>query len=116
MQIPISKSGSPDKLAWHFNAKGQYTVKSGYQQVILKTNTPSSKEELTTNPSSVLKKKIWKIQAQPKVKLFLWTVILNSATTMENLFKRNCSPFPLCLIYNEQIYYSSMLGLNPSWD
>ncbi|GKB46336.1 reverse transcriptase [Tanacetum coccineum] len=28
IKIPISQSGSPDKLVWHFESKGRYTVKS----------------------------------------------------------------------------------------
>ncbi|GKF63762.1 hypothetical protein Tco_0187210 [Tanacetum coccineum] len=53
MQIPISKASSPDRLVWHFDAKGRYIVKSGYEQAILKRNTLSSKEEeSTTNPSA----------------------------------------------------------------
>ncbi|GJY61372.1 reverse transcriptase [Tanacetum coccineum] len=34
MKIPISKTGSPDKLIWHLDSKGQYIVKSGYHQAI----------------------------------------------------------------------------------
>ncbi|GJU39409.1 reverse transcriptase [Tanacetum coccineum] len=35
MKIPISQSGSPDKFVWHFESKGQYTVKSCYKQALL---------------------------------------------------------------------------------
>ena len=31
IKIPISQSGSPDKLVWHFESKGQYTVKTCYK-------------------------------------------------------------------------------------
>ncbi|GJW31241.1 reverse transcriptase [Tanacetum coccineum] len=57
MQILISKAGLLDKLVWHFDAKGRYTVKSGYEQAILKRNTSPSKEESTTDPSSFFWKK-----------------------------------------------------------
>ncbi|GKE39999.1 hypothetical protein Tco_1463404 [Tanacetum coccineum] len=36
LQIPISQTGSSDKLIWHFDPKGQYTVKSGYKQAVRK--------------------------------------------------------------------------------
>ncbi|GJW10420.1 reverse transcriptase [Tanacetum coccineum] len=85
--ISISQIGSTDKLVWHFDAKGHYTIKSGYKQAIL-AETLSS-EELSAAPSTSFWKRLWKILTQPKVKLFLWKVILNCVPTMENLHKRN---------------------------
>ncbi|GJT12917.1 reverse transcriptase [Tanacetum coccineum] len=100
LQIPISKTGSSDKLIWHFDLKGQYTVKSGYKQAIALMSTPESMGESSTNPSSKFWKVIWHIPVQPKIKLFLWKAISNSVATKENLFRRNCSPSQVCLICN----------------
>ncbi|GJR85946.1 reverse transcriptase [Tanacetum coccineum] len=87
MQISILKSGSSDKL----------------------------EEESTTNPSYFFWKKLWKIRAQPKVKLFRWKVITNSAATMENLFNRICSPSPLCVICNEHVESIEHLLFECAW-
>ncbi|GJT03071.1 reverse transcriptase [Tanacetum coccineum] len=39
-QILISQTSSPDKLIWHFDSKGRYTVKSGYKQALALVNRP----------------------------------------------------------------------------
>nr|GEW69779.1 reverse transcriptase [Tanacetum cinerariifolium] len=39
-QIPISQTSSRDKLIWHFDSKGRYTVKSGYKQALALVNRP----------------------------------------------------------------------------
>lgn len=31
MQIPLSRRPNKDQLIWHYNKRGQYSVKSGYQ-------------------------------------------------------------------------------------
>ncbi|GKD54100.1 reverse transcriptase [Tanacetum coccineum] len=92
LQIPISQTGSSDKLIWHFNPKGQYTVKSGYKQAFALMSTSVSIGESSANPSSKFWKVFWHIPVQPKIKLFLWKAISNSVATKENLFRRNCSP------------------------
>ncbi|GJX59329.1 RNA-directed DNA polymerase, eukaryota, reverse transcriptase zinc-binding domain protein [Tanacetum coccineum] len=84
LQIPISQTGSSDKLIWHFDPKGQYTVKSGYKQAIALISTSVSIGESSANPSSKFWKVIWHIPVQPKIKLFLWKAISNSVATKEN--------------------------------
>lgn len=32
-RIPISQVGSKDRIVWHFNNKGVYTVQSAYQKL-----------------------------------------------------------------------------------
>ncbi|GKC53033.1 hypothetical protein Tco_1075778, partial [Tanacetum coccineum] len=34
-QIPISNTGAQDKLVWHYDDKGNYSVRSGYRQALL---------------------------------------------------------------------------------
>ncbi|GJW71976.1 reverse transcriptase [Tanacetum coccineum] len=64
-KVRISQAGSSDKLVWHFDAKGQYNVESGYKQAIL-AETFSGEESSATPPTS-LWKLIWKIHNQPKI-------------------------------------------------
>ncbi|GKD48782.1 hypothetical protein Tco_1277758 [Tanacetum coccineum] len=61
LQIPISQTGSSDKLIWHFDPKGQYTVKSGYKQAIALISTFVSIGESSANPSSKFWKKLLSI-------------------------------------------------------
>ncbi|GKA78683.1 reverse transcriptase [Tanacetum coccineum] len=62
--IPISKTGSPDKLIWHFDSKGQYTVKSGYQQAIAWRQNLNAADESSVSPSS----NFWKINCDAAFK------------------------------------------------
>ncbi|GKC58092.1 protein SCAI [Tanacetum coccineum] len=98
MKIPISQSGSPNKLVWHFESKGQYTVKSGYKQALLWRKNGYLGVQPSSNQPSKFWTKLWNIPTQPKVKLFLWKAISNSVATMDNLFNRNCSSSPTCPI------------------
>nr|GEU52210.1 reverse transcriptase [Tanacetum cinerariifolium] len=59
LQIPISQTGSSDKLIWHFDPKGQYTVKSGYKQAMALMSTSVFIGESSANPSS----KFWMNQS-----------------------------------------------------
>ncbi|GJZ52069.1 reverse transcriptase, partial [Tanacetum coccineum] len=59
LQILILQTGSSDKLIWHFDPKGQHTVKSGYKQAIALRSTPVSMGESSANPSS----EFWKISS-----------------------------------------------------
>ncbi|GJZ32468.1 nucleotide-binding alpha-beta plait domain-containing protein [Tanacetum coccineum] len=100
--IPISQTGCPDELVWHFDAKGQYTVKSGYKQALLlkRSHQTASKADTSSKPPQQFWKTLWNIRTQPKIKLFAWKALTNSVATMDNLFKRNCSPCPKCPICN----------------
>ncbi|GJT66703.1 reverse transcriptase [Tanacetum coccineum] len=102
LQIPISQTGSSDKLIWHFDPKGQYTVKSGYKQAIALISTSVSIGESSANPSS----KFWRlILAYPDVSHILSVV----ATTCwfiwrsrNNFVFENVTPSPhntLAVIY-----------------
>nr|GEZ21243.1 hypothetical protein [Tanacetum cinerariifolium] len=100
LQIPISRTGSTDKLVWHFDPKGQYTVNSGYKHTIALKSTRDVIDESSANPSSKFWKIIWHIPVQPKIKLFLWKAISNLISTKDNLFRRSFSPSPACPICN----------------
>nr|GEX39915.1 cysteine-rich RLK (receptor-like protein kinase) 8 [Tanacetum cinerariifolium] len=104
LQIPISRTGSTDKLVWHFDPKGQYTVNSGYKHAIALKSTRDVIVESSANPSSKFWKIIWHIPMQPKIKLFLWKGISNLISTKENLFRRSFSPSPACPICVEATY------------
>ncbi|PWA65252.1 hypothetical protein CTI12_AA315900 [Artemisia annua] len=98
-QIPISKSGAPDKLVWHYDAKGSYTVKSGYQQALVQRENHS---DMIASTSSALNKSFWKqlwnLKTLPRVKFFWWKACSNALATHENLSRRGCNCSPICSI------------------
>lgn len=95
--IPIAKGRSKDKIIWHHEKKGIYSVKSGYH-----TEWKSSLNAKPTRPSSsfsphpVIWKTIWSLKTPPKIKHFWWRASRNLLATRENLFRRKCAPSPLC--------------------
>lgn len=98
-KIPISFSGSKDKLIWRDTSSGGYTVKSGYAHQVasmprLNPSNPSS----SYAPSSVMWKRFWNIPTMPKVRMFMWKVIRNWTACRANLVRRKCASNPLCPI------------------
>ncbi|GJY06948.1 ribonuclease H-like superfamily protein [Tanacetum coccineum] len=103
-EIPISRTHTNDRIIWHYDAKGNYTVKSGYRQALKWSNF--SVNEVASSSSfhnPEFWKKVWNIKVMPKIKTFWWRVCSNALATRENLYKRNCSSSPLCQICNSQV-------------
>jgi ribonuclease HI len=99
--IPISSNNRPDILVWHYTAKGNYTVKSGYNLALqlhkaLKCNASTSNPPNRTDLTSTSWKSIWKLKAQRKIRSFLWRALNNGLATKDNLFKRKISDSPNC--------------------
>lgn len=103
-EIPISSTNISDRIIWHYESKGNYTVKSGYR---LATKWLNQSAHETTSSSSFPRyefwKQVWNIEVMPKIKTFWWRVCSNALATRENLFKRNCSTSSLCQICNSQV-------------
>ncbi|KAF7820595.1 reverse transcriptase [Senna tora] len=99
LSIPISVTSRADKLLWSPNRSGSFSVKTGYKLAI-----GSKKEVVQLKPSSSfsvpdhLWSDIWSLKICPKVKHFMWRVCWNALSTRENLFRRKCSPSPVCPI------------------
>lgn len=88
----------PDELKWCFNVDGEYSVKSGY--VIAKKDCGVEDVNLPSTSFSVppsLWKAIWNLKTPNKVKHFLWRACVNALPTKEQLWKRKCSPTPICM-------------------
>ncbi|KAL0402321.1 UNVERIFIED_CONTAM: hypothetical protein Slati_4262000 [Sesamum latifolium] len=80
--INLGPSGVWDKLVWHYEEKGIFTVKSAYKLAIeLKTEGSCSQSGSYWNF-------IWKSKALPKVVLFAWKLVCEALPTTENLKKR----------------------------
>ena len=80
--IPI-QDGAIDNIAWHFDKKGNFSVKSAYQVVqnIKKKEEEqgSSSMDITNEGNNKIKwKKLWSIPLPGKVKHFLWRLANNS--------------------------------------
>lgn len=82
-----------DEVLWHFDKKGEYSVKSGYQ-LALNLNFPNEPE--SSDNSSRHWKIPWMLDLPEKVKIFMWRALKNILPTAENLWKRKSLQEPIC--------------------
>ncbi|KAG9442213.1 hypothetical protein H6P81_018067 [Aristolochia fimbriata] len=74
-----------DELVWSLSPNGSYTVASAYTHFL---GHPGGSSQA---------KLAWKLEAPPKVKMFIWSVAHNKILTRENLVRRGISlPSLLC--------------------
>ena len=67
LRIPLPRNPSPDQPLWHFDKRGEYTVKSGYQ-VALNQKFPDQLSSSKRNQTSW--SIIWNIKLPEKIKNF----------------------------------------------
>ena len=100
MRIPLPRSPKMDEVYWHFDKKGMYTVKSGYQ-IALRLKYPDIPS--TLEDWSFYWKAIWRLELPEKTKIFLWRATQNMLPTMENLWKKKVIASPLCQICRRSV-------------
>lgn len=82
--IPIPLNSLEDSFCWGATQSGIFTVKSAAAII---HQYPEPVKDLNM---------IWKLQCIPKVKIFLWTLMLNRLRTRIKLLKRCMIPNDLC--------------------
>ncbi|GJV90119.1 ribonuclease H protein [Tanacetum coccineum] len=88
-QIPISCTGSLDKIVRHYESKGNYTVKLGYRQALIQKEVcPTTFASSSSTPNKSFWKQIWNLKTLPKIKYFWWKACSNALATHENLSLR----------------------------
>lgn len=92
-------------------------------------NHPHQHDSSSSASDKYFWNQIWSISAQPKMKNFMWRLCSNALSTKYNLFRRKCSPSPICPICNNEaetakhmifecqwtrlVWFSSTLALKP---
>lgn len=95
LQIPL-RGGTEDFLAWHFDSKGEHSVRSAYKLQVevekqRKGGSPSSSHALVGNLDRTegrTWKRIWELPAPNKVRMFMWRVQHESLALRVNLTLR----------------------------
>ncbi|KAH9685373.1 reverse transcriptase domain-containing protein [Citrus sinensis] len=100
LKILLPSGKEEDEVLWHFDKKGEYSVKSGYQ-LVLNQNFPNEPE--SSNSSSRLWKIPWMLDLPEKVKIFMWRALKNILPTAENLWKRKSLQEPICQMCKLQV-------------
>ena len=101
--IPVHQE-MDDVVGWHFDAKGQFSVKSAYkvqrncefreQKCLNRAGTGSS------TGGADFWNKIWKLECPPKVKHFLWRMSHNTLAVKRMLKRRGVKTDTLCSMCN----------------
>ena len=69
LKIPLPVEQSEDEVLWHYDKRGDYSVKSGYQLALrMKFPESSNSSENTTQYWSTL----WSLELPEKIKIFMW--------------------------------------------
>lgn len=85
LKIPLPKEQSADEVMWHFDKKGEYSVKSGYQ---LALKIKFSNDTSSSDSSSKHWKVLWSLDLPEKIKISLWRAAKNLLLSAENIWKR----------------------------
>ncbi|KAH9736873.1 putative reverse transcriptase/RNA-dependent DNA polymerase [Citrus sinensis] len=93
LRIPLPRNPSPDQPLWHFDKRGEYTVKSGYQ-VALNQKFPDQLSSSKRNQTSW--SIIWNTELPEKIKIFMWRMVKNLLPTTTNLWRRKVLQSPWC--------------------
>lgn len=93
LRIPLPSSPKPDKIIWHYDKNGQYSVKNGHQlaQRIKHPDNPSCSKGIHCQWNV-----IWCLELPEKIKIFKWRAAMNLLPTAENLWKRKVLQDPIC--------------------
>lgn len=88
-----------DTAFWPYSGDGAYTLKSGYKITQFDVGDGRSIDNPSTNPENSLWKYVWKANVMPKIKNFVWRLLIGALPTRVNLLKRGLgfsSSCPIC--------------------
>jgi len=92
LAIPV-KQGHEDSLAWHYDSRGLFSVKSAYHVLVDKREQEKERqpgESSSTEQGAETKfwNSLWKVDCVPKIKQFLWRLAQNSLPLRMNIARR----------------------------
>lgn len=104
VSMPLSIRRPEDKLIWHFDKKGKFSVKST-NQIAWKWQTGGEVAASSSGPntSADLWKKIWAARIPPKVKLCAWRFCRDIIPSRANLNRRHINTELSCVLCNGQV-------------
>ncbi|KAL3820475.1 hypothetical protein ACJIZ3_006380 [Penstemon smallii] len=104
LSIPLSGGNHPDRIIWHFDRSGAFTVRSAYK---LCRHLKELELESSTGSSSVRSQfnwlRIWSLKTAPKVKHFIWSCCRNSLPVRTALRERKLIEEANCIRCEEEM-------------
>jgi hypothetical protein len=113
LQIPLRHINGEDSVAWALEPKGIYSVRSAYRGLVAEKE---QREELQGGGATTSAvgdeskwKKLWKLDVQPRVRVFWWRVlkgILPDYATLARRHVKEQSTCPVCLSTSETLLHA----------
>lgn len=88
-------------LVWHFDASGEYSVKSGYRALLTTHRYPS---DYNMEPIASYKQfynLLWELQIPAKLKIHMWRLSKDFVPHFNNLLKRRLQVVNVCPLCKE---------------
>ncbi|KAL3820633.1 hypothetical protein ACJIZ3_006538 [Penstemon smallii] len=98
LSIPIGNRSSNDKLLWHHDRTGYFTVKTAYK--VHQEKKKAIREAEVGGPSAQFTRNwswIWRTSIPPKIRLFLWNCCTRSLPVKERLRDRKVIEDSICV-------------------
>lgn len=110
LSIPLC-DGMEDQLAWHFDNRGNFSVKSAYQLGVRIRDSLHHRDATTSASSTVVSfrwNRIWALQLPAKVRIFMWRLAHDSLPTLMNIKRKHVELDTLCPVCARRPYFSSL--------
>ncbi|KAL5792682.1 hypothetical protein ACOSP7_001276 [Xanthoceras sorbifolium] len=91
LSLPLSSFSRPDYFLWHYDRKGEFSVKSAYKLALNDNGNLSS----FSGPSPWWKK-LWGLNLPSKIKILCWKASKGILSTKTLLWKRGIFPSYFC--------------------
>ncbi|VVA18748.1 PREDICTED: reverse mRNAase [Prunus dulcis] len=100
-EVPIGNLHREDIIVWPWNKSGLYSVKSGYNLQVVSASYIGGYNRSSHVIERGVWKDIWASPTLPKVKFFLWRMMVRALPTKLNLYRRRIISSPFCPICNQ---------------
>ncbi|CAN1318259.1 Putative ribonuclease H protein At1g65750 [Linum perenne] len=90
LNVPLGVGGQVDKLIWHYDEKGNYTVRSAYRVLM---NFIHPRPDLVADGA---RSQIWSLQVPLRIKTYIWRLARSVIPTREVLRRRHIAVLVSC--------------------
>jgi hypothetical protein len=98
LSLPILQ-GNENRLIWHFDKRGQFSVRSAYKvsrDAIVRDDSRNGGQGGSAMTDHLIWEKLWKLHCPNKIKHFLWSFTHNSHPLRRNLARRGLKIDAVC--------------------
>ncbi|CAN1153092.1 Putative ribonuclease H protein At1g65750 [Linum perenne] len=100
LRIPIGPEDFEDRWIWHFEPRGNFTIKSCYRLLSSRRNQSG---ESSSGMSPDFWKWLWGLSLPRNLIFFMWRVCRSAIATRKNLHQRHCNVTEECVCCNSYL-------------